>query len=637
MFNKSFSIKVPLLCLFAGIATLAITQTTSTHALMNVCTWTGTTNQNFNTATNWSGCNSTVPQTGDSLTFPIGITNEVLNNDMPAGSSFTVFRFNTDGYVINGNAMVQTDGITGPNSTTGASSYTINAPLTLQAPDMTNTMLAGKTATFNGKVTLTGMNYLRFKGGGKINFAGGLTGNGGAMNDPTDSTADTTEIKISGAINDFTGSVNVNGGRTFVCASPTCFGQSTNNVNIIGHNAITFDTTGTISNKVYTAGTGGNSMINFLQNTTLSGDISLGNSTEMNVNSTYATAVNISSKLLSSSAGNQSVFTSSTNPSVATFTFTGSIDASSNVDLYAKLNSKLILNNTNLGGGIEAITDSSATLTIQKLAALSTAMNSSLYIGANGLVTFDLPANSIIAAPVNFATNASVATTTDITLNNYTFAGGSLTKSGAGTLIFGGTGTTVPSSVTVASGPISFNNNAFASTPITIPSGVTLKGTGKVGAVTVTGSGSVNPGNSPGCLTVASIQYSSASNEIAEIAGNTVCTQYDQLVVTGSANLGNATLTLSPSYTPTTGQTFTILTAGTLSGTYNGLAEGNTVTANGLKFTISYLSNKVTLTYQGGTLLAATGVNTTTTTILVIIVSALALTIALLRTRTNKR
>src|SRR5262249_197908 len=70
----------------------------------------------------------------------------------------------------------------------------------------------------------------------------------------------------------------------------------------------------------------------------------------------------------------------------------------------------------------------------------------------------------------------------------------------------------------------------------TVPPGGTLKGTGKVGSLSV--SGKVAPGHSPGCLSSGDLSFEASGTYEFEIGGKTVCTQYDQIKVTGVVAAG---------------------------------------------------------------------------------------------------
>jgi fibronectin-binding autotransporter adhesin len=159
----------------------------------------------------------------------------------------------------------------------------------------------------------------------------------------------------------------------------------------------------------------------------------------------------------------------------------------------------------------------------------------------------------------------------------------------------------------VTAGSLAINAN-FSDANFTVNGG-TLKGAGVLG--TVTGlAGHYAPGNSPGCTTAASLALSSGFNYDEEIGGTTVCTGYDRTTVTGAAALGNATLNVisSGGFAPALGNSFTIIQAGSVSGTFNGLANGATFTANGTLYRINYTATTVTLTAVSAPLaLANTG------------------------------
>ena len=74
--------------------------------------------------------------------------------------------------------------------------------------------------------------------------------------------------------------------------------------------------------------------------------------------------------------------------------------------------------------------------------------------------------------------------------------------------------------------------------------------------------------------------------------------QFDQVQVTGAATLADATLSIaSLGFTPSNGQAITVLTATTVSGTFDG-GSGAIVTApNGTQFQVSYTGTAMTLTH----------------------------------------
>ena len=104
---------------------------------------------------------------------------------------------------------------------------------------------------------------------------------------------------------------------------------------------------------------------------------------------------------------------------------------------------------------------------------------------------------------------------------------------------------------------------------LTIDSGDSLVGSGTLSA-NLTNSGTVSPGNSPGTITIDGDYTQEASGTLAiEIGGTTPDTEHDQLVVTGAATLGGTLdVTLIDEFSPQVGDTFTIMTYGSVSGDF---------------------------------------------------------------------
>lgn len=155
----------------------------------------------------------------------------------------------------------------------------------------------------------------------------------------------------------------------------------------------------------------------------------------------------------------------------------------------------------------------------------------------------------------------------------------------------------------------------------TVFNGGILKGTGKVGALTVQSGGSVAPGQSPGCLTAGNTTFNAGSSLDIELAGKTVCTEYDQLKITGTINLGNAALNVSRlnDFKPAVGDAFVIVANDgndAITGTFNNLAEGATFTVDGYVFKVSYIGgdgNDAVITVQNVPTTPNTGMQLLTT------------------------
>ena len=140
----------------------------------------------------------------------------------------------------------------------------------------------------------------------------------------------------------------------------------------------------------------------------------------------------------------------------------------------------------------------------------------------------------------------------------------------------------------------------------------TLQGTGTINSGTpysyIYNYGTLSPGltssaTAPGILSTGNI-YSGGDFNV-RLNGTTAGTDYDQLDVTGNVSIwGN--LNVSLGYTPTVGDTYMIIkNDGTdpVSGTFNGLTEGATLSAGGYDFQISYVGgsgNDVVLTALTG-------------------------------------
>ena len=140
--------------------------------------------------------------------------------------------------------------------------------------------------------------------------------------------------------------------------------------------------------------------------------------------------------------------------------------------------------------------------------------------------------------------------------------------------------------------------------------GGTLDGDGTVPAVTVQSGGTVQPATASGTAVLSStgdVSFDSGSTFSVTLGGTTPGTNYGQLDVTGTADfdadsLGGATLSVSlaPGYTPVPYTQYTIVSAGAISNTFNGLPDGSTITPTGsdYSFQINYSSGAVTLTSQ---------------------------------------
>jgi autotransporter-associated beta strand protein len=227
-----------------------------------------------------------------------------------------------------------------------------------------------------------------------------------------------------------------------------------------------------------------------------------------------------------------------------------------------------------------------------------------------GTLQFNGPGNLTVGV-----TNTG-ASTVNTNSNAVTFSGvvsgtgASLTKAGAGALRLTGNNTFTGNTV-VSGGALLVNNTAGSGTgygSVTVQSGGTLGGTGTIGgAVSVASGGTLAPGDGPGRLTVqGATTLASGSTFKVSLNGATAGTGYNQLTVTagGSINLGGATLGGSLGYAATASDKLFIIDnqnpTGGLSGTFNGLPDGATVTLAGGTAVIHYFGDFGTGSLTGG-------------------------------------
>ncbi len=227
----------------------------------------------------------------------------------------------------------------------------------------------------------------------------------------------------------------------------------------------------------------------------------------------------------------------------------------------------------------------------------------------NNAGTFDVQA----ALSVYVATDNGVAFTNTGTVN---FTGGTLSlsdmtltnnsvinQSGSSTLQVNSGAwlkNTSSGTYTLSAGTLQVDGTIASGSAVTVPTGATLDGVGMVnGTVNVQAGGHLAPGDASdtsGILHTASTTLTTGANFDVELNGATAGTKYNQLNATGTVNLAGATLNLAGSYTPVTGDVFTIVTAASVTGKFKGLAPNSIITFNGRSLKVSYTPTTVTLT-----------------------------------------
>jgi T5SS/PEP-CTERM-associated repeat protein len=178
---------------------------------------------------------------------------------------------------------------------------------------------------------------------------------------------------------------------------------------------------------------------------------------------------------------------------------------------------------------------------------------------------------------------------------------GSMDATG-GTLIIGGTPPLLPnSSLSTTGGTVYVDTLLLSSGAQIMADSVIFQEGGYLGSedtlsFDVINSGGINPGDSIGTAGVFTIDANytqlSSGTLFIELGGLTPGDNHDQLAVTGNAQLtGKLDVSVINNFAPQVGQTFEILTAGSLTGTFE-----DVITQGNLGVDVTYNSNSVTIT-----------------------------------------
>ncbi|MBP7276449.1 MAG: autotransporter-associated beta strand repeat-containing protein, partial [Kiritimatiellae bacterium] len=216
--------------------------------------------------------------------------------------------------------------------------------------------------------------------------------------------------------------------------------------------------------------------------------------------------------------------------------------------------------------------------------------NRGITVGAGGITYENATSGTTwtIASGGNANTYADNAPVTLTGVGNGSFAqaitgtGVTLTKAGAGAWTLSGS-STYTGATTVSAGTLRVNGSITSAT--TVVDGATLGGSGTItGAVTIASGGTLSPGNSAGTLTVdGDLTMGAGAIYDAEVIGS----GSDTVVVEGTADISGATLNLSNSSSPD-GESYLLVSADTLTGTFDGLNDGATVSVGGEDYIIKY-------------------------------------------------
>lgn len=196
-------------------------------ALANTCTWTGVTNGNFATTTNWSGCGGVAPQSTDDVVVDGTVSLSVNTGATITVKSLTINSTYTKTVTQNGSTPLHTTGnfaIAG-GTFTGNSASTVQVGGSLTASGGTFTT-SGATVTATGSLTVSGGTV---SASSSTLTAGGLAVSSGSFSTSSGAVTVNGNLSVSGTgtFTGNTGSVQITGNLSLTGGSFTATGGTT--------------------------------------------------------------------------------------------------------------------------------------------------------------------------------------------------------------------------------------------------------------------------------------------------------------------------------------------------------------------------------------------------------------------------
>jgi fibronectin-binding autotransporter adhesin len=423
--------------------------------------------------------------------------------------------------------------------TTNSATLTLGGG-TIENANNTNA-LAGLTSNTR---SLTLANNANFTTAGSFSNTGELTVNSGST------------FTVTGALSQYKSASNALQGGTFVVGGTLALAAGAKGIETDASN-ITMDGTGTFKNT--TSGANANALVK------LSAIASTG-SFALASDANFTTAANFTnSGKLTVNAGSK-------------LTVTGTL---------SNLSSGTLTGGTYTIGGTLQLASANGGITTNAASLTLTGTTAKILDGtANALSTFD-----------NNTGTLDLASGITLVTANSTFTNSGTVDVAKGTIFEAGTGAAKEYSQTAGTTTVDGTLAGGGTTGISITGG-TLLGAGTLHGNT-SNSASISAGDAgkAGLLTITGTYTQLASGSLnVNVGGTTVGTLYSQVKISGKASLGGTlAVTLVNSFTPTIGQTFTVLTAaGGLGGT---TFSNSTIAINSSEqFDISYTSTGVVLT-----------------------------------------
>ena len=545
-------------------------------------TWTGAVSALWSDAGNWGG---TAPVAGDDLFFPAGASNTTNTNDLPAGTLFhsitwasrlTSPPFTLSPYTVSGNPI-----LVGPGGLTIPGDLTLALPITLAADQTWRTTVGGTWSNLIAAIQLGGRT-LTLDLTYSVNVSGVIGGSGALVK------MGPGMLTLSGA-NSYSGPTTLASGLLRV-EHPTALGVAdgtaangthVRDARLVPASGASLDLVGVaIGNEALMLEGLGETAAGAVRvegPSSVAGPVTLGSGTVIGVYADLTLSGVVSGPGPLTPIG------------TATLTLTNSGNTFSGVNFTFQNGARLAVGANNAIPGAPVLDFGSG---------------NTLVLGGHAQTLAGLAGNGVVdtsAAPGVLTLNGAGDTT---------FAGA---VRGTGTMVHSGTGRQAFTGTSTFSGPLVIAHGVVAVSGGTVPAPVTvnddgrlsLAASGTVGAVSVTSGrlqltdGGAARGNTGNVSLAAAATLGIGGGAQASLG---------QLRVTGTVTLGGATLALQlPVLFPAPeGTLFTIVdNDGTdaVIGTFAGLAEGDSVTAHGASFHISYVGgtgNDVVLTAVGG-------------------------------------
>jgi|HubBroStandDraft_1064217.scaffolds.fasta_scaffold00057_21 fibronectin-binding autotransporter adhesin len=429
-------------------------------------------------------------------------------------------------------------------SNSGISITTNGSTLTLEGGTINSDGVNALTNLATNSKSLTLAGDANFTTGASVNFS-----NTGTLTVDSGST-----FTVAHTLAQYKSTTNTLSGGTFVVGGTLALAAGANGIETDSSN-LTLDGTGTIKNT--TSGANANALVN-LNTIGSTGSFTLASG----ANFTTAGNLTNSGKLTVDSGSTLTVTGTLSNLSGGTLTG-GTYTVGGTLQL-ASANGGITTNAATL-----TLTGTTAKIMDGTSNALSTLANNS------GSLTLSAAAK-LTTAPSTFTNSGTV----DVTKGT--------------TLTVGGTGHSY--SQTAGTTTVDGTLSAGAKGTVSLTGG-TIQGAGTVVGNTTNTSGTFSAGDAgkAGLLTITGTYTQLSSGTLnVNVGGTTLSTQYSQLKISGTASLGGTlAVTLINSFTPAIGNTFTILTAKSVAGTFT----NTTIAINSSEqFDITYTSTGVVLT-----------------------------------------